>query len=264
MGVPLEFVGPAVDPRTLVLLDWPEPQVYDGLLRSSIIYLDTFGNVKLSALGGHMLNAFGGLREGEWLYLRIEDDTYSRDLRVPWVGMFGHVPVGQVLFYEDSYGRLCLAVNQGSAVATLGLRQDMSVTITRSPLPGTAAARETATVPLEARPAPTVVRALEPEPEPAPARPAEVGAVPGEPVPAAEPEAAASRARPPSPRPVRRARADRRAGGGRRALGPSRSRRPSPSRPPSPSAVDARAPEAVPPSPDARRPSRRAWRPVGA
>ena len=101
MGVPLEFVGPAVDPRTLVLLDWPEPQVYDGLLRTSILYLDTFGNVKLSALGGHMLNAFGGLREGEWLYLRIEDDTYSRDLRVPWVGTFGRVPVGQVLVYED-------------------------------------------------------------------------------------------------------------------------------------------------------------------
>jgi len=174
MGVPLEFVGPAVDPRTLVLLDWPEPQVYDGLLRSSILYLDTFGNVKLSALGGHMLNAFGGLREGEWLYLRIEDETYSRDLRVPWVGTFGRVPVGQVLVYEDSYGRLCLAVNQGSAAATLGLREDMSVTITRQPLPGFTAAREGVAIPVgapaeseEARYArrePTRV----PEPEPAP------------------------------------------------------------------------------------------------
>ena len=166
MGVPLEFLGPAVDPRTLVLLDWPEPEVYDGLLRSSILYLDTFGNVKLSALGGHMLNAFGGLREGESLYVRIEDDAYSRDLRVPWVGTFGRVPVGQALVYEDSYGRLCLAVNQGSAVATLGLRQDMNVTITRSPLPGGARAGEGVTVPAWSPPPTLDATFGEPGPEP--------------------------------------------------------------------------------------------------
>ncbi len=185
MGVPLEFVGPAVDPRTLVLLDWPEPQVYDGLLRSSIVYLDTFGNVKLSALGGHMLNAFGGLREGEWLYLRIEDDTYSRDLRVPWEGTFGRVPVGQVLVYEDSYGRLCMAVNQGSAAATLGLREDMSVTITRQPLPGFSAAREGVAVPVGAQPEVAEARYTRPGPTPEPAPTSEP--VP-EPVPERVPE----------------------------------------------------------------------------
>lgn len=169
MGVPLEFVGPAVDPRTLVLLDWPEPQVYDGLLRSSILYLDTFGNVKFSALGGHMLNAFGGLREGEWLYLRIEDDTYSRDLRVPWVGTFGRVPVGQALVYEDSYGRLCLAVNQGSAATSLGLREDMTITITREPLPGFSAAREDIAVPVGAPEEPSDTRYARPELAPEPA-----------------------------------------------------------------------------------------------
>jgi S-adenosylmethionine hydrolase len=185
MGVPLEFVGPAVDPRTLVLLDWPEPQVYDGLLRSTILYLDTFGNVKLSALGGHMLNAFGGLREGEWLYLRVEDDTYSRDLRVPWAGTFGRVPVGQVLVYEDSYGRLCLAVNQGSAAATLGLREDMSVTITREPLPGFSAAREGVAIPVGAAEEAGGARYARPEPTPEPEPTANLDPTPG---PTLEPE----------------------------------------------------------------------------
>jgi len=135
LGVPLEFLGNAVDPRTLVLLDWPEPEVYDGMLRASVVYLDTFGNAKLSALGGHMLNAFGGLHAGESLYVRLEEGEWPRDLRLPWVGTFGQVPVGQPLLYEDSYGRVCIAVNRGSAVRTLDIRQDVSLTLTRAPLP---------------------------------------------------------------------------------------------------------------------------------
>ena len=51
MGLPLEFLGPGPDPRGLVHLDWPEPQIFAGILRAQVIYLDTFGNVKLSALG---------------------------------------------------------------------------------------------------------------------------------------------------------------------------------------------------------------------
>ena len=132
-GVPLEFMGPAIDPRSLVMLDWPDPEVYDGLLRTSVIYLDTFGNAKLSALGGHLLNAFPGIGPGDRLWLRIEDASGSRDVAVPWVGTFGHVPPGAPLVFDDSYGRLCIAVNQGSAVHVLGLAENTMVTLTRGP-----------------------------------------------------------------------------------------------------------------------------------
>jgi S-adenosylmethionine hydrolase len=135
LGVPLEFMGPAIDPRNLVLLDWPDPDVYDGLLRTSVIYLDTFGNAKFSALGGHLLNAFPGIGPGDRLWLRIENASGSLDVAVPWVGTFGHVPPGSPLVYDDSYGRLCIAVNQGSAVELLGLTDNAVVTLTRGPLP---------------------------------------------------------------------------------------------------------------------------------
>jgi S-adenosylmethionine hydrolase len=135
LGVPLDFMGPAIDPRSLVLIDWPEPEVYDGLLRTSVVYVDTFGNVKLTALGGNMVAAFAGLVPGEPIWVRVEDGGPERDLRLPWAATFGHVPVGQPLLYDDSYGRLCIAVNQGSAVRMLGLPLDARVTLTRIPLP---------------------------------------------------------------------------------------------------------------------------------
>jgi S-adenosylmethionine hydrolase len=154
MGVPIDFMGQAIDPRSLILLDWPEPEVYDGLLRTSVVYIDTFGNVKLSALGGHMVNAFANLNPGERLWVRIEDGGAPRDIGLPWVNTFGHVAPGQALIYDDSYGRLCIAVNQGSAVRQLGLGLDFTVTITRAPLPRPAAVL--APAPARSLPAPSV------------------------------------------------------------------------------------------------------------
>ncbi len=134
MGVPLEFMGPAIDPRSLRMLLWPEPEVYPGVLRSSIIYLDTFGNVKLSALVGHLFSAMGQLGMAEPVYLRVTDPQGTSDLQLSWVDTFGNVPPGEALLYEDSYGRLTIAVNQGSAAEALGLREDAEVVITRAPL----------------------------------------------------------------------------------------------------------------------------------
>ena len=87
------------------MLDWPEPQVFAGVLRTSVIYLDSFGNVKLSALGGHLLAALGELRLGERLRARISDGRGASEVDVSWVETFGRVAPGQPLLFEDSYGR---------------------------------------------------------------------------------------------------------------------------------------------------------------
>ena len=40
---------------------------------------------------------------------------------IRWARTFGDLEAGDPLLYEDSYGRACIGVNQGSAVASLGL-----------------------------------------------------------------------------------------------------------------------------------------------
>ena len=142
MGLPLEFLGPGLDPRGLVHLDWPEPQIFAGILRSQVIYLDTFGNVKLSALGPDLQAALGFLQYGERLWVRLTDPFGSNDVEVTWADTFGRVGVGQLLLTEDSYGRLSMAINQGSAVEAIGVREDAEVLITRAQLPRADAALE--------------------------------------------------------------------------------------------------------------------------
>ncbi|HKG58074.1 MAG TPA: SAM-dependent chlorinase/fluorinase [Candidatus Limnocylindrales bacterium] len=127
LGVAIARLGPAVDPATLVRLRFPEPRVRDGALDSHVIYVDTFGNVKLTALATDLRTALGPMVAGTGLDVEVGE----RRLGVPWQTTFGNVSPGEPLVYEDSYGRLCLAVNQGDAAAMLGLTEDAAVRIRR-------------------------------------------------------------------------------------------------------------------------------------
>ena len=72
---------------------------------------------------------------GERLWVRLTDPFGSHDVEVTWADTFGRVGVGQALLTEDSYGRLSLAINQGSAAQAIGIREDAEVLITRQQLP---------------------------------------------------------------------------------------------------------------------------------
>jgi S-adenosylmethionine hydrolase len=129
LGVPTEALGRPLDPAHLVRLPWPRVEIMDGALGTAIVYLDTFGNVKLEGSVQDLADALGPMEYGDELELTLA----GRERRVPviWAETFGRVQPGQPLLYEDSYGRLCLAENQGSAVTRLRLQDGQSVRIER-------------------------------------------------------------------------------------------------------------------------------------
>jgi hypothetical protein len=131
-GVPIEAFGPAVEVSALVRLDWPEARVRDGALETAIVYVDSFGNIKLVGEIAALETAVGPLAFGDALRLRWTDDTGAHEAVVPWVETFGRVPVGSPLAYEDAYARICLAANQASGARALGLRDGLALTISRA------------------------------------------------------------------------------------------------------------------------------------
>lgn len=131
-GVPIEAFGPAVAPEALVRLAWPEVRVRDGALETAIVYVDSFGNIKLVGEVADLEAALGPLSYGEVLHLRWADETGTQEAVVPWVETFGRVPLGAPLAYEDAYARVCLAANQASGAAVLGLREGLGLTISRA------------------------------------------------------------------------------------------------------------------------------------
>jgi len=132
-GVPIDELGREVDPRRLLELDWPRPEIGSGWLRTQAIYLDTFGNVKLSALADDLEAALPALRFGEPLHIRIGAGDGLRELAATWAITFGEVPQGSPLLTADSYGRASLAIHQGSAARTYAVTLDSIIEITRPP-----------------------------------------------------------------------------------------------------------------------------------
>jgi S-adenosylmethionine hydrolase len=130
-GVPIDELGRAVDPRRLLDLEWPRPQIRPGAMRAQAIYVDTFGNVKLSALADDLASALPGLRFGERLLLRTGTGNDVREVPLTWAATFGEVPEGAPLLTADSYGRVALSVHQGSAASSFGLEVDSQIEIAR-------------------------------------------------------------------------------------------------------------------------------------
>jgi S-adenosylmethionine hydrolase len=132
-GVPFESFGPPVALGDLVELHVPGARATRGELATAVVYVDGFGNVKLAGGPAELHDALGDLVDGTVLTVDFPDvDGTPRTESIPWQDTFGRVPVGALLLYEDSLGRLCIAENQGSAGRRLGLTDDRPVSIRRA------------------------------------------------------------------------------------------------------------------------------------
>jgi hypothetical protein len=109
LGAPLAEAGPAIDDSTLVRLPDPVVTVGDGWLEAEVITVDRFGNVQLAA-GGATLAGLG------------TDLLVNGGVRARRGATFADVEKGDLLVFEDSAGRVALAVNNGRAVVVLSVR----------------------------------------------------------------------------------------------------------------------------------------------
>ncbi len=137
-GVPFASLGPALDPAGLARPNCPAPRRTVAGLETIVLYCDTFGNAKFGALASELAAALGPLESGDPLVVRLGrgssarlDDEAAHVEPVTWQLTFGAVPPGATVLYEDLYGRLCLADNQGDAVSRLGLVEDQPAVIAR-------------------------------------------------------------------------------------------------------------------------------------
>jgi S-adenosylmethionine hydrolase len=119
--VPIEAFGRAIDPASLVQLPPSRPEAVDGGLGIEVVTIDSFGNLYLGGDPADLASALGPLRLG--MPMRV------RDLELVWAETFGRVRPGEALLFEDSDGRLCLALNQASAAERLGVGEGERIII---------------------------------------------------------------------------------------------------------------------------------------
>lgn len=109
-------VGPALDPAKLVRLKISLPKADDAGLAGEVIALDgPYGNLVTNVSAEEFRKL--GWKLGDTVAVRIG----GREIAVPFVRTFGDVPEGKPLLYEDSRGRVALAINQGNFAKANGI-----------------------------------------------------------------------------------------------------------------------------------------------
>ncbi len=119
-GMSLRDAGERLAVDALVRLELPCARRDGDVMIAHVLYADGFGNLQLDAGC-----ADASLQPGQRLTVR----TRSRSFQCTYVRTFADVDAGELLLYEDSYGRLALAVRGGSAAQRLGIAPDEEITV---------------------------------------------------------------------------------------------------------------------------------------
>jgi S-adenosylmethionine hydrolase len=123
LGLALAELGPPLDPEALVRLDVPQPDVVDGRIRATCLYVDRFGNMQLN-LGRPLLEQVG-IVPGR----RVRLTTGGASAEAVAVRTFADAERGQLVLYEDSYRNVSVAVSRGNAAERLGVEAGAALEI---------------------------------------------------------------------------------------------------------------------------------------
>jgi S-adenosylmethionine hydrolase len=116
-GVPIETIGPSIDPGALHTLEVLGPMVGPGAIGARVIGVDGFGNVQLNVTRDHLAGA------------GIENSVRLAGTEVPLVRTFADLPVNGLGAIIDSQGFVALVVNRGSAAEMLHLGAGSTVVL---------------------------------------------------------------------------------------------------------------------------------------
>jgi S-adenosyl-L-methionine hydrolase (adenosine-forming) len=112
-GVPIEELGPPLDPESLVTLDLPKPQLGDGVALATVLYIDSFGNIALNLTREDVerIDIVSGTR--------VELEHSGERYYAVSARTFADARPGDIILYEDSYGNMSVAISRGSAARML-------------------------------------------------------------------------------------------------------------------------------------------------
>lgn len=119
-------VGPAIPLGELVRFPPPRVIASGGRLETEVVYVDSFGNLRLAGGAAELADAFGAVSESSPVSVTI-DGGHARAATI--APSFGHVEEGALLVYLDSSGNVALALNQRNLASASGADTGSGVTI---------------------------------------------------------------------------------------------------------------------------------------
>lgn len=128
IGAPFAEVGQEVDMAGLVHLDLPQALVSPGTLDTGVLFVDSFGNLRLAAGPAELQAALGVIAPGHRLRVEVPAGTFV----ATFARTFGEVASGELLLYEDSSGDLAIGESGGDAARRLDVGSGARIGLSRA------------------------------------------------------------------------------------------------------------------------------------
>jgi S-adenosylmethionine hydrolase len=122
-GVGVGELGPALEPKSLVRLELPTPEVSARRVRATCLYVDRFGNIQLN-LNRAQLEQFG-IEPGQQVEIEHAGDRYYAFA----ARTYADARPGEVILYEDAYENVALAISAGNAAQTFSVSPGAEIRI---------------------------------------------------------------------------------------------------------------------------------------
>jgi S-adenosyl-L-methionine hydrolase (adenosine-forming) len=113
-GVAFSDVGSIIPEADLAPAPYNDARIDASLIRATVIHVNRFGNCILNVLSSEIAT------DDDRIVWRVRSGAAY--WTIPHVPAFSFVALGELLLYPDSYGRVGLAVNQGSAAKLMDLK----------------------------------------------------------------------------------------------------------------------------------------------
>ncbi len=128
LGIPLEELGPPIDPDALARLDLPQPEVGATRIHATVLSIDRFGNVQLNLEREHLEKA--NIVPGTRVELQVGPERYYAVA----ARTFADARSGDIILYEDAYRNISIAISGGNAAAMFGISEGWDVRIHLEPV----------------------------------------------------------------------------------------------------------------------------------
>jgi hypothetical protein len=125
-GVKPEELGPKLNPKDLTPAPYPEAKWKNGKLDCEVIHINENGSLFLNVRAEEFKKQ---LKIGDQLEIQNVPYSARHSVVVPYCRTFGEVPVGKPLILDDDFGRVEVAVNQGSFALTFGVKRGQKLSL---------------------------------------------------------------------------------------------------------------------------------------
>jgi S-adenosylmethionine hydrolase len=122
-GLDIGELGPRLEPRSLVRLELPLPEISQRRIRATCLYVDRFGNMQLNLTREHLERC--GVNPGQKVEIEHTGDRYYAVAARTFADARG----GEIILYEDAYDNVALAISGGNAAETFNVMAGAEIRI---------------------------------------------------------------------------------------------------------------------------------------